>query len=305
MSSSSSFGPTFRKIREARGLSLKEVAADIVSPQFLSQFERSQKGVTIETFSRLLLSMGVDWDTFLSHYPGLTIQNFSPILMKHINQENMDFLSIIERLKHEKSPVAEENKELWQLYLRSLEINVNNAMGKEIHLEDAPVSIQRIAQEVPFAYQNEIEQDFTIALLSVLPYEVVAKIRKESLELFESSYSAYSANALASLLLNLANYLIKKELYLEALNFLQSINQLRKRKPILNTSISMQLEFMQVYALLGLNDKEGIYRAKQVMKALEGLIALENFGTPLVQIKTKFMLRVNELNHTGIDFFSE
>ena len=295
MSSSSPFGPTFRKIREARGLSLKEVAADIVSPQFLSQFERSQKGVTIETFSRLLLSMGVDWDTFLSHYPGLTIQNFSPILMKHINQENMDFLSIIERLKHEKSPVAEENKELWQLYLRSL----------EIHLEDAPVSIQRIAQEVPFAYQNEIEQDFTIALLSVLPYEVVAKIRKESLELFESSYSAYSANALASLLLNLANYLIKKELYLEALNFLQSINQLRKRKPILNTSISMQLEFMQVYALLGLNDKEGVYRAKQVLKALEGLIALENFGSPLVQIKTKFMLRVNELNKTGIDFFSE
>lgn len=46
MSSSSPFGPTFRKIREARGLSLKEVAADIVSPQFLSQFERSQKGVT-------------------------------------------------------------------------------------------------------------------------------------------------------------------------------------------------------------------------------------------------------------------
>ena len=70
--------------------------------------------------------------------------------------------------------------------MRSLEINVNNAMGKEIHLEDAPVSIQRIAQEVPFAYQNEIEQDFTIALLSVLPYEVVAKIRKESLELLKA-----------------------------------------------------------------------------------------------------------------------
>ena len=264
-----------------------------------------QKGVPIHPHRQQEAREGLDGYPFLSHYPGLTIQNFSPILMKHINQENMDFLSIIERLKHEKSPVAEENKELWQLYLRSLEINVNNAMGKEIHLEDAPVSIQRIAQEVPFAYQNEIEQDFTIALLSALPYEVVAKIRKESLELFESSYSAYSANALASLLLNLANYLIKKELYLEALNFLQSINQLRKRKPILNTSISMQLEFMQVYALLGLNDKEGIYRAKQVLKALEGLIALENFGTPLVQIKTKFMLRVNELNKTGIDFFSE
>ncbi|MFQ9597138.1 MAG: helix-turn-helix domain-containing protein [Streptococcus sp.] len=187
MSLSSPFGPTFRKIREARGLSLKEVAADIVSPQFLSQFERSQKGVTIETFSRLLLSMGVDWDTFLSHYPGLTIQNFSPILMKHINQENMDFLAIIERLKHEKSPVARREQRalatLFALRLKSMSIT---RWEKEIHLEDAPVSIQRIAQEVPFAYQNEIEQDFTIALLSVLPYEVVAKIRKESLELLKA-----------------------------------------------------------------------------------------------------------------------
>ncbi len=129
--------------------------------------------------------MGVDWDTFLSHYPGLTIQNFSPILMKHINQENMDFLSIIERLKHEKSPVAEENKELWQLYLRSLEINVNNAMGKEIHAWKTHLSrFNESLKKCLFAYQNEIEQDFTIALLSVLPYEVVAKIRKESLELF-------------------------------------------------------------------------------------------------------------------------
>ena len=64
MSSSSPFGPTFRKIREARGLSLKEVAADIVSPQFLSQFERSQKGVSIVCFSLIFVSIGVVFDMF-------------------------------------------------------------------------------------------------------------------------------------------------------------------------------------------------------------------------------------------------
>ena len=37
MSSSSPFGPTFRKIREARGLSLKEVATNIVSPHVLKK----------------------------------------------------------------------------------------------------------------------------------------------------------------------------------------------------------------------------------------------------------------------------
>ena len=43
------FGATFKYLREARGLSLKEAASDIVSPQFLSQFEKEKKEFHLKT----------------------------------------------------------------------------------------------------------------------------------------------------------------------------------------------------------------------------------------------------------------
>ena len=52
------FGATFKYLREARGLSLKEAASDIVSPQFLSQFEKGDKGISLENFAKLLIVIG-------------------------------------------------------------------------------------------------------------------------------------------------------------------------------------------------------------------------------------------------------
>ena len=52
------FGTTFKYLREARGLSLKEAASDIVSPQFLSQFEKGEKGISLENFAKLLIVIG-------------------------------------------------------------------------------------------------------------------------------------------------------------------------------------------------------------------------------------------------------
>lgn len=71
------FGPHFKTWRERRRLSLKEVAGDIVSPQLLSQFENGKKAVSLVTLSRLLLSMGLDWDDFMADYPGQRLTNYA------------------------------------------------------------------------------------------------------------------------------------------------------------------------------------------------------------------------------------
>ena len=52
------FGATFKYLREARGLSLKEAASDIVAPQFRSQFEKGDKGISLENFAKLLIVIG-------------------------------------------------------------------------------------------------------------------------------------------------------------------------------------------------------------------------------------------------------
>ena len=62
------FGATFKYLREARGLSLKEAASDIVSPQFLSQFEKGDKGISLENFAKLLIVIGVEWNDFVVAY---------------------------------------------------------------------------------------------------------------------------------------------------------------------------------------------------------------------------------------------
>ena len=62
------FGATFKYLREARGLSLKEAASDIVSPQFLSQFVKGDKGISLENFAKLLIVIGVEWNDFVLAY---------------------------------------------------------------------------------------------------------------------------------------------------------------------------------------------------------------------------------------------
>lgn len=55
----SCYGQAFRKIRKERKVSLKEAAADIISPQLLSQFELGKKNVSLTNFDQLLESIGV------------------------------------------------------------------------------------------------------------------------------------------------------------------------------------------------------------------------------------------------------
>lgn len=55
----SCYGQAFRKIRKEQKVSLKEAAADIISPQLLSQFELGKKNVSLTNFDQLLESIGV------------------------------------------------------------------------------------------------------------------------------------------------------------------------------------------------------------------------------------------------------
>ena len=76
------YGPTFKKFREARNISLKEAAGDIISPQLLSQFENGKKNVSLEKFSRLLISIGVSFTDFARAFEGDGID----IVMKTYHQ---------------------------------------------------------------------------------------------------------------------------------------------------------------------------------------------------------------------------
>lgn len=70
------FGEHFRSWREKRGYSLKEAADNIVSVQHLSQFELGKKNINLTLLSRLLMSIGVDWDEFIQDFSGLRVRKY-------------------------------------------------------------------------------------------------------------------------------------------------------------------------------------------------------------------------------------
>lgn len=70
----SNIGYVFRKLRKSKGLSQKEVAAGILSPQFLSEFERGNSNISLLNFISLLDKINVQITEFKIHSDELTDQ---------------------------------------------------------------------------------------------------------------------------------------------------------------------------------------------------------------------------------------
>src|SRR5699024_8257580 len=59
-----SYGETFRKIREEKGYSMKQVAEGVVSISFLSKFERGDSDISLSLFVQLLDRLFLSFDEF-------------------------------------------------------------------------------------------------------------------------------------------------------------------------------------------------------------------------------------------------
>lgn len=303
MSSIHPFGPTFKKLREIRGLSLKEAAGEIISPQFLSQFEKEQKGMSIENFSRLLISIGLDWQDFISEYKGDRIGCLDDILMEYTKEENNDIISVINRLKKESIPFVRDNREIWIQYVNSIEKMYNKSLSVQNSIDDIDPKILENIKSIPYHYLNEIEQNYALGLIDFLPYKNISKIANECTDMLFKSMDASTLCSNIITLIQIMNYLSNKSYYIECQKLIDKVNEARKYNPLITTNMSLQIEAQEVYNLLQQNKKEGIYKARKVKKAFEALVALENFGPHLVQNKTRFELRVNELNKTGLHLY--
>ncbi|GAJ25632.1 transcriptional regulator [Liquorilactobacillus sucicola DSM 21376 = JCM 15457] len=59
------YGQTFKNLREAKGISLSNAAKNVVSKSFLSRFEREQSNIVFDKLYRLLLNINVSVEEFV------------------------------------------------------------------------------------------------------------------------------------------------------------------------------------------------------------------------------------------------
>ena len=60
-------GNIFKKIREDRGLKLKDVAGEVISTRTLIRFEAGETSVTLATFNRLLNNCGIGYVDYFGY----------------------------------------------------------------------------------------------------------------------------------------------------------------------------------------------------------------------------------------------
>lgn len=60
-------GNIFKRIREDRGLKLKDVAGDVISTRTLMRFEADETSVTLATFNRLLNNCGIGYIDYFGY----------------------------------------------------------------------------------------------------------------------------------------------------------------------------------------------------------------------------------------------
>ena len=168
----------YRSLREARGLTLKEAASDIVSPQFLSQFE---KGISLENFAKLLIFIGVEWNDFVLAYAnkgGNCLELPAIEFGKHVIHEE-DILTYIEEYEKLFDVYLKDNPLQAEMLLNAIKLRHYPTISK------SPETIARIQNIINHLMKsdvfNSIELEIYRVIVNHCPMELIDHMTKQLL----------------------------------------------------------------------------------------------------------------------------
>ncbi|HFI0792144.1 TPA: helix-turn-helix domain-containing protein [Streptococcus suis] len=295
------FGQTYKQLREMRGLSLKEAAANIVSPQFLSRFEKGEKGISLENFGRLLIVLGLEWKDFATAYAnngGDCIEFPAFEFAKHVkNEEDM-----IQYLP--------EYEKLFESYLKDSPIQAEMLL-KAIKLRHYPGidktdnTISKIQNIIDYLTRletyNSAELEIYTIIASHCPLEFLEHMTKQLLFMYKQSADTDTYIRILNGLTYTANYYSKLGYYSKANDIIQAVKKQQSfERGYLSTPL-MFLETVHVYNQLRWNKVEAIELARNLLKYMESAKFIdENYYSNSIKA---FLYQCHKLNKTGKDLF--
>lgn len=256
------FGRTFKQLRKARGLSLKEASANIISPQFLSRFEKGEKGISLENFSRLLIVLGLEWNDFATAYAnnGGDCMEFPAIeFAKNVKNEE-DILTY-----------TAEYEKLFETYLRDnpLQGDMLLKVIKLGHYPTIPKTAETVSKIQHIINHLMVVETFTNAELEIYcriinhcPLELAEHMSKQLLFMYEQSANTDTHIRILNNLTMTAKYFSELGYYVKADEIIKKVKDLQTfERGYLSTPL-MFLEVEHVYNQFRWNKPEAITLAK-------------------------------------------
>lgn len=277
-------GVTFRKIREMKGLTLKETSDDTITVSFLSKFERGESKISVERFLVLLSNLRVTLEEFI-HISSwkLDFEDLMEKITTYYINNNVQGLSYLKE-KEMKNFNNNENKKAYYSYYNAIMIS---SMIAEINDEEIDPDYINILTDYLFGieYWGVYEIMIIGNSMSVIPNKTLDLLLRElddKLEYFGGiSEKVYIlrlfllSNAVTKFLrsrnLELANYYINK---IEKTNIQDSF---------------LTIHFNQMYSKTVLNYLTG--SEEESMEKINGLLNILktlNLETEYISYKRDF-----------------
>ena len=295
------FGQTFKQLRELRGLSLKETASGVVSPQFLARFERGEKGISLENFSRLLIVLGLEWNDFATIYAnnGGDCLEFPAIeLAKHIKNEE-DIIKYLPEYEKLFDNYLTDNKLQADILLKTIKLNYYPTKDKS---DETVAKIQNIINHLMSSETfNSAELEIYYRIVNHCPMELVNHMAKQLLFMYKQSANTDTYIRILNGLTFTAKHFSEQGYYNKADEIINKVKELQTFERGYLSKPLMFLEVEHVYNQFRWNKPEAIHLARNLLNYLESAKFIDNnYYSNFIKA---FTYHCHKLNKTGTELF--
>ena len=300
-------GNIFKRIREDRGLKLKDVAGDVISTRTLIRFEADETSVTLATFDRLLNNCGIgyiDYFGYLHKNHKSETEILSDKFLKLLSESNRSGIvsEAIKLLKRDE--VSFELRVFIEFFLFKIRWERNS----ELLLENERIVKEHLKNIGRFSL-NELLAFLLIlstATVEDFPIDYVSRIIEEGMEYLvpENQYDQILGTYYIDILINGVGFLTRNGELERAEKYCN------KALKILNEKRSLPYVILFIRHIKGVllpkiylsqNKVEGVEMANKYMRYLEAVIEFDDLSEYKLS-RDALHKEFYELNKTGISF---
>ena len=300
-------GKIFKKIREERGVKLKDAAGTAISVRTLIRFEADETSVTLEVFEQLLKNIGICYQDYFSEYLPLVEVDQSGFLKEANALAESGNYSAIKTLAIkilERKNISMATRLYIEQYLGMLQ----EQMIPKIILENRKYVLEYLKKMDKHTKNELLTLTLMLRVLTEehLPVEFVRRLIDENLkpvgagDMFSIDRGERSILTLHGAIACLSRRGYAEEAEEKCLKAIELLKTNYSKLTHFNFHIN-SFYFILVQIQLRLNKSEGVELANKCVRVLDAQIDLYNMQSDILA-RDRLVKSFYERNKTGIDF---